>query len=129
MVTSFSELEVLVRALGLPYQKREQNLLLEYRDEKYGRIGLVVSYLHEANTIRFAAPLDVEPLEQALQWFLRSSFESYSYKYTVDYEGFITVVYDLPRKCVNTVADVREAILEVLEGARKVLERTETRES
>ena len=126
MVTGFSELEILVKALGLPYTRKENNLLLEYYDEKHGKIGLVVSYIAETNTIRIAAPLDVEPLEEALSWFLRTNFENYSYKYTIDYEGFITVVYDLPKKCVNSVADLKEAILEVVDGARKVLERTET---
>ncbi len=126
MVSSLSELEVLVKALGLPYRRERDAILVEYEDKKYGRIGLVIMLVREADVVRVAAPLDVEPLDEALSWFLRSNFENYSYKYTIDYDGFITVVYDLPRTCVNTVSSLREAVLEVVEGAKRVLERTET---
>ncbi len=126
MVSSLSELEVLVRAIGLSYRRRENNLLLEYDDKRFGRIGLVITLIPETRSVRIAAPLDVEPLDEALSWFLRTNFESYGYKYTIDYEGFITVVYDLPARCVNTVSELRDAVLEVIEGARRVLERTET---
>jgi len=126
---SIDELEVLVRALGLPYQKRENAILTSYKTETGEEIGIVISLEQETESVRVAAPLDVEPLPQALSWFLEENFTSTTYKYTIDTEGFITVVYDLPAKCIRTARDLREAIVEVIEGAKKVLERVEKEES
>ncbi|KSW11448.1 hypothetical protein CF15_00910 [Pyrodictium occultum] len=55
---------------------------------------------------------------------LEENFTSTTYKYALDYEGFITVVYDLPGDYVDNARKLREAILYVVEGARRVLERT-----
>ena len=119
------ELEVLVRALGLPYTRREGSLIVSVEDAKHGTLNVVVMYDEESDTVRLASPLDVEPYREALQWFLSENFTSTTYKYALDYDGFVAVVYDLPSKCVRTAKDLREAILEVVEGAKRVLERVE----
>ena len=116
------ELEVLVRALGLVYARQRDAILVEV-EEGGRRIGIAITYDEISDTVRVAAPLDVEPLPGALSWFLEESFKSTTYKYTIDYDGFVAVVYDLPRRCVRTARDLREAILHVVEGAKRVLER------
>ena len=117
------ELEVLVRALGLVYARSGDTILVEIEEEGR-RIGIAITYDNISDTVRIAAPLDVEPLKEALEWFLEENFKSTTYKYSIDYEGFVAVVYDLPRRCVRTARDLREAILHVVEGAKRVLERT-----
>ena len=117
------ELEVLVRALGLVYARRGDAILVEIEEEGR-RIGIAITYDSISDTVRIAAPLDVEPLKEALEWFLEENFKSTTYKYSIDYEGFVAVIYDLPRRCVRTARDLREAILHVVEGAKRVLERT-----
>ncbi len=124
-MSRIDELEVLVRALGLPYTRREGNLIVSIEDRRYGTINVVVMYDEESDTVRIASPLDVEPYTEALQWFLSENFTSTTYKYALDYEGFIAVVYDMPSRCVRTARDLREAVFEVVEGARRVLERVE----
>jgi len=118
------ELEVLVRALGLVYARQRDAILVEV-EEGGERIGIAITYDEISDTVRVAAPLDVEPLPEALSWFLEESFKSTTYKYTIDYEGFVAVVYDLPRRCLRTARDLREAILHVVQGAKRVLERVE----
>ncbi|MET1102033.1 MAG: hypothetical protein ABWW69_06135, partial [Pyrodictiaceae archaeon] len=124
MVSRLEDIEVFLRSLGLDYERRENALLVQYPDEKYGRLGVVIMIFEEAGILRVSVPLDVEPLEEALSWFLQMNFESPSFKYSIDYEGFITVVYDLPMDCISKARDLRDAILYVIDGARKVLERT-----
>ncbi len=124
-MSKIDEIEVMVRALGIPYSRREGNLILTVEEPGYGRIGVVISYDEESDMVRIAVPLDVEPYQEALQWFLAENFTSTSYKYAIDYDGFIAVVYDLPSRCIRSARDIREAVLEVLEGAKRVLERTE----
>lgn len=125
MVTPvLDELEVLVRALGLVYARQRDAILVEV-EEGGERIGIAITYDEISDTVRVAAPLDVEPLPEALSWFLEESFKSTTYKYTIDYEGFVAVVYDLPRRCLRTARDLREAILHVVQGAKRVLERVE----
>ena len=124
-MSKLDELEMLIRAIGLNYRKHGDSILVEYVDRKYGNIGIVVQYDEASDTVRIAAPLDVEPYEEALRLLLEENFSSQTYKYAIDYEGFITIVYDLPRKCIRTARDLREAIIEVIEGAKKVLERSE----
>ncbi len=125
MVTPvLDELEVLVRALGLVYARQRDAILVEV-EEGGERIGIAITYDEISDTVRVAAPLDVEPLPEALSWFLEESFKSTTYKYTIDYEGFVAVVYDLPRRCIRTARDLREAILHVVQGAKRVLERVE----
>ncbi len=124
-MSKLADLEVMVRALGLPYQKKDGNILLSVKDKKYGEIGVVVSYDENTNSVRITAPLDVEPYHEALSWFLSENFTNTTYKYAIDYDGFVAVVYDLPANCIKSARDLREAIVEVVEGAKKVLERTE----
>jgi len=118
------EIEVLVRALGLLYERRGDAILVEVEEEGR-RVGIAITYDEVSDSIRVAAPLDVEPLPQALSWYLEENFSSTTYKYTIDTEGFVTVVYDLPRRCVRTARDLREAIMHVVTGALRVLERVE----
>jgi hypothetical protein len=127
-VSRIDELEVMVRALGLPYSKREGALLITMQVEGYGEVGVVVSYDEESDRVRIAVPLDVEPYHEALTWFLSENFTSTTYKYAIDYDGFVAVVYDVPSRCVRSARDLREAILEVVEGAKRVLERVEEEE-
>lgn len=124
MVRSMSDLEVYVRALGLSYSRVEGSLVLEYTAREGERIGVVVSYEGDTGVVRVAAPLDVEPTREGLRVLLEENFTSTTYKYALDYEGFITVVYDLPGDYVDNARKLREAILYVVEGARRVLERT-----
>ncbi len=119
------EIEVLVRALGFLYERRENAILLEVEEEGK-KVGIAITYDEVSGTVRVAAPLDVEPLPEALSWYLEENFTSTTYKYTIDTEGFVTVVYDLPRKCLRTARELREAITHVVTGALRVLERVET---
>ncbi len=123
MVTPvLDELEVLVRALGLVYVRQRDAILVEVEEEGR-RIGIAITYDEVSDAVRIAAPLDVEPLPEALGWYLEENFRSTTYKYTIDYEGFVTVVYDLPRRCIRTARDLREALVQVVAGAKRVLER------
>ncbi|AEM39248.1 hypothetical protein Pyrfu_1390 [Pyrolobus fumarii 1A] len=128
MVTPvLDELEVLVRALGLVYARQRDAILVEI-EEDGERIGIAITYDEVSDTVRVAAPLDVEPLPEALSWYLEENFKSTTYKYALDYDGFVTVVYDLPRRYIRTARDLREAIVSVVSGAKRVLERVERRE-
>ncbi len=124
MVSTLSELANLLRLLRLEYRRMGESLVASYEDEKHGSIGLVFSLERDTNTLRVAVPLDVEPTEQGLRILLEENFTSTTYKYAIDYEGFIAVVYDVPAGCVNDVRSLREIVLHVVEGARRVLERT-----
>ncbi len=124
-MSQIDEVEVLVRALGLPFRRQEGSLILSYQDPKHGEIGVVISYEESSDTLRIVVPLDVEPYPEALRLLLEENFSSTTYKYALDYEGFIAVVYDLPRRCVKTARDLREAIVEAVAGARRILERSE----
>ena len=85
-------------------------------------------YDRDTGVLRVAAPLDVEPTREGLRILLEENFTSATYKYALDYEGFITVVYDLPGEYVDNARKLREAILYVVDGARRVLERTRVEE-
>jgi len=125
MVSDLSELEAMIRALGLTYRKVEGALVAEYEDAKHGRLGIVFSVERETETLRIAIPLDVEPYEEALREVLRENFTSTTYKYALDYDGFLTVVYDVPANCIDNALQLRELVLYALDGARRVLERVE----
>jgi hypothetical protein len=124
-VNNLSDLESMIRALGLTYRRVEGSLVAEYEDKRFGRLGLVFSFDQDTKTVRIAIPLDVEPYEEALGQLLRENFTSTTYKYALDYDGFITVVYDVPADCIDNALQLRELVLYALDGARRILERTE----
>jgi hypothetical protein len=125
MVSDLSELEAMIRALGLSYRRVEGALVAEYEDPRHGRLGIVFSLEQDTKTLRIAIPLDVEPYREALPEILRENFTSTTYKYALDYEGFLTVVYDVPSTCIDNALQLRELVLYALDGARRILERVE----
>ncbi len=128
MVSDLSELESMIRALGLTYRRMEGMLLAEYEDPKHGKLGVVFSVEQDTKTLRIAIPLDVEPYQEALGNILRENFTSTTYKYALDYDGFLTVVYDVPAECVDNALQLRELVLYALDGARRILSRVEEKE-
>ena len=128
MVSDLSELESMIRALGLTYRRMEGMLVAEYEDPKHGRLGIVFSIEQDTKTLRIAIPLDVEPYREALGSILRENFTSTTYKYALDYDGFLTVVYDVPAECVDNALQLRELVLYALDGARRILSRVEEKE-
>jgi hypothetical protein len=128
MVSDISDVEVYVRALGLPYSRAHGSIVVEHRDRRGEPIGIAIMYDRDTGVLRVAAPLDVEPTREGLRILLEENFTSTTYKYALDYEGFITVVYDLPGEYVDNARKLREAILYVVDGARRVLERTRVEE-
>ena len=124
MVSSISDVEVYVRALGLPYRRVHGNIVVEYKDRRGETIGLAIIYDRDTGMLRVTAPLDVEPTREGLRILLEENFTSMTYKYALDYEGFITVVYDLPGEYVDNARRLKEAILYVIDGVRRILERT-----
>jgi len=125
MVSDLSELEAMIRAMGLSYRRIEGSLVAEYEDPRHGRLGIVFSLEQDTKTLRIAIPLDVEPYKEALSEILRENFTSTTYKYALDYEGFLTVVYDVPANCIDNALQLRELVLYALDGARRILERVE----
>lgn len=125
MVSSLEGLEAFLRVLGLRYTRRGGSLLVEYEHPSLGRVGIVVELDQASSTVRLAAPTDVEPFQEALGWFLEENFSSQSYKYAMDLEGFIVVVYDLPASCVESARVLREALIEVVKGYERLMERVE----
>ncbi len=125
MVSSLEGLEAFLRVLGLNYARKGGSLLVEYEHPRLGRIGIVVELDQAASTVRLAAPTDVEPFQEALGWFLEENFSSPSYKYAMDLEGFIVVVYDLPAACIENARALREALVEVVKGYERLMERVE----
>ena len=111
MVSDLSELESMIRALGLAYRRMEGMLVAEYEDPRHGRLGIVFSVEQDTKTLRIAIPLDVEPYQEALGSILRENFTSTTYKYALDYDGFLTVVYDVPAECVDNALQLRELVL------------------
>ncbi len=128
MVSDLSELESMIRALGLAYRRMEGMLVAEYEDPRHGRLGIVFSVEQDTKTLRIAIPLDVEPYQEALGSILRENFTSTTYKYALDYDGFLTVVYDVPAECVDNALQLRELVLYALDGARRILSRVEEKE-
>ncbi|ABM80438.1 hypothetical protein [Hyperthermus butylicus] len=124
MVSDLSELETMVRLLRLPYRRMGDSVVASFSDEKYGEIGLVYTLDRDTGSLRVAAPLDVEPTSEGLRVILEENFTSTTYKYALDYEGFITVVYDVQADCVRDVRKLREITLYVVEGAKRILERS-----
>lgn len=124
MVTSLDGLEAFIRVIGLPYVRRGDTLLAEYEDPRAGRIGIVVT-LEQEGYVRVAVPTDVEPTEEGLRWLLSENFLNAGYKYALDYDGFIVVLYEAPAGCVENAGRLREAIAAVVEGYRRLMERVE----
>lgn len=125
MVDSIESLESLVRVIGLPYARKGDTLLLEYEHKELGRVGLVIQYDGPTGSIRVSIPTDIEPTSEGLDWLLRSNFSSLGYKYAIDYEGFIAVLQDYPRECIRDARSLKEALLNIVEGYRRLLEHVE----
>jgi len=125
LVKSISDLEALIRALGSSYTKRENNILTRIAIAKGEEIGVVLTLDNKANVLRVAIPLDVEPFEKALNVLLHENFVSTTYKIGIDYEGYLVIINDLPSRCINTVKDLKEVLLNTIEGARSILKRSE----
>ena len=125
MVSSLEGLEAFLRVLGLNYVRKGSSLLVEYEHPRLGRIGVVAELDQASSTVRLAAPTNVEPFQEALSWFLEENFTSLGYKYALDLEGFIVVVYDLPATCIVNARALREALVEVVKGYERLMERVE----
>ncbi len=127
MVKNLSELEALIRTLGRSYTKYENSILTKVKiaDEE---IGIVLTLNNETGTLRIAIPLDIEPLEKALAILLHENFISTMYKIGIDYEGYLVVLNDLPSRCINTVKDLKEVLLNTIEGAKSLLKRSRSEE-
>ena len=123
MVSGVEGLEAFLRVIGLSYVRRENSLVAEYRHPRLGSVGIVVSFEQDTGTVRVAVPTDVEPTREGLLWLLQENFSSTSYKYAVDYEGFITIVYDVPSACVDNARRLRELITETIHGYERLMER------
>ncbi len=121
MVSSMDGLEALVRVLGLEYVKEAGSILVSY-ETGAGRTGIVLS-IDEAGWLRIAIPTDVEPTVEGLRWLLAENFSNTGYKYSLDYDGFITVVVDVPARCVGNARELRELMLYAVEGYRRLMER------
>jgi len=123
MVSDLGGLEALVRALGLRVRRLEDSLLVEAEARGLGTVGIVVTYDVNTGFVRVAVPTDVEPTEEGLRWLLGENFRVTSYKYGIDYEGFIVVIVDVPGEAVENARILRRLITEVLEGARRLMEK------
>ncbi|MET1128782.1 MAG: hypothetical protein ABWW70_05650 [Thermoproteota archaeon] len=129
MVSSLYELENMLKAAGVEYRRVGEGLLVEYDDAEYGKIGMSISVLEEEAVVRIAVPTDAEPTKSGLRTLMHENFVSARYKYALDYEGFIAVVVDVPSSCIRSARELKEAMASALEGARRLLERVEERES
>jgi len=115
--------ESMLRAMGIRCRRLGDSLVFHVEDRELGEVGLALTVFPEAGVVRVAAPLDVEPTEEGLPWYLEENFSSPTYKYALDPEGFVTVVYDAPAEWLRTARELREAILYVVEGVRRLMRR------
>lgn len=125
MVSGIEGLEAFLRVLGLGYVRRGDSLLVEVEDRRLGGVGVVVSFDPDTGFVRVAVPTDVEPTEGGLWWLLRENFSVTTYKYGLDYDGFIVVLVDVPGEAVGSARDLRRLVAEAVEGYRRLMERVE----
>ncbi len=126
MVNSIEGLEAFVRIMGLTYAKRGDVLIVEYEHQEIGKIGLVVQYDSSTKTVRVSIPTDIEPTTEGTTWLLHENFSNFNYKYAIDYDGFIVVLQDNPGVCIGNARNLKETILNVIEGYKRLIERVKT---
>lgn len=125
MVSSREGLEAFLRVLGLPYRRLGGDYVVEVAGGRgLGRVGLVVSLQEDVGFVRVAVPTEVEPTEEGLRWLLSENFRAATYKYGLDYEGFVVVVVDAPAEAVGNARALRRLMAEAVEGYRRLVERT-----
>ncbi len=120
---SLEDYEAMLRAMGLRCRRLGDSLVFQVRDRELGEVGLALTLYPEAGVLRVAAPLDVEPTEEGLPWYLEENFSSPTYKYALDPDGFVAVVYDVPSDWASSVRELRSVILYVVEGVRRLMRR------
>jgi hypothetical protein len=123
MVNSIEGLEAFIRVIGLAYTKRGDVLIVEYEHKEMGKIGLVIQYEGSTKTVRVSIPTDIEPTTEGTTWLLHENFSNSNYKYAIDYDGFIVVLQDYPSDCIGNARSLKEAILNVVEGYKRLMER------
>jgi len=123
-VSSREGLEAFIRVLGLPYRRLGGDYVVEVERQGLGRVGLVVSLQEDVGFVRVAVPTEVEPTEEGLRWLLSENFRAATYKYGLDYEGFVVVLVDAPAEAVGNARALRRLMAEAVEGYRRLMERT-----
>lgn len=127
-MSSLEGLEAFVRVLGLPYRRHGDSIVVEFEDPRLGSVGIVVFYEGDTGVVRIVVPTDVEPTPGGLRWLLEENFRTTTYKYGLDYEGFVAVIVDLPAEAVENARSLRRGLAEAVEGVRRLMERVEEAE-